>query len=187
MPEAKPGGWPETFLGMGWEMDKSMSLPWEEGVLCLLGEDGPLLCAQMDYFLVQGGGVSCLCRVRSHPPSSGTGRPILGRILSCLIVNRARYSFSSSPLCLLSSFLPRPPHPPYRLVSNSLCSPGWLGSPNLTASISQELGGRHEPLHPARGLLFLGLMGSCLCTAGAQLKDRVLSSGNPLKVVESPP
>lgn len=112
MPEAKPGGWPETFLGMGWEMDKSMSLPWEEGVLCLLGEDGPLLCAQMDYFLVQGGGVSCLCRVRSHPPSSGTGRPILGRNLSCLIVNWAPFSFSPSPLCLLSSFLPRPAPPP---------------------------------------------------------------------------
>ncbi|KAL1769397.1 myosin-binding protein C, fast-type [Sigmodon hispidus] len=38
MPEAKPGGWPETFLGVGgrWAADKGMAVPWEEEVLCLM-------------------------------------------------------------------------------------------------------------------------------------------------------
>lgn len=79
---------PSWGWGGRWAVDKGMSLLREEGVLCLflhlgrvwvpslLGEEGPLLCAQMGSFLVQGGGGSCLCRVRSHPPSSGTGRPI---------------------------------------------------------------------------------------------------------------
>lgn len=94
MPEAKPGGWPETFLGVGWEMAcrQGMFLPWEEGVLCLLshlgrvwvpcllGEERPLLGARMGSSLMQGDGVLCLCS--SHPSSSGTGRPILGRNLS---------------------------------------------------------------------------------------------------------